>query len=150
MRIVELIQRKRDGGELSREEIEFFLQGHLRAEIPDYQAAALLMAVFFTGLSDPELVDWTESMARLATPLDLSDLPGPKLGKQSTGGVGDKTSLIVGPLVAAAEITVPMIAGRGAAYTGGQSTRGWGKCSARCLSNGLSVPKPRNVRCRWY
>ena len=119
MRIVDLIQRKRDGGELSREEIEFFLQGYLRTEIPDYQAAAMLMAVFFTGLTDPELVDWTESMARLAPPLDLSDLPGPKLGKQSTGGVGDKTSLIVGPLVAAAGVTIPMIAGRGAFYTGG-------------------------------
>jgi pyrimidine-nucleoside phosphorylase len=119
MRIVDLIHCKRDGEELSKEQIEFFLQGYLKGEIPDYQAAALLMAVYFTGLTDAELVDWTEGMARLASPLDLSDLSGPKLGKQSTGGVGDKTSLIVGPLVAAADITVPMVAARGTSYTGG-------------------------------
>ena len=119
MRIVDLIQSKRDGGEFTKEEIEFFLKGYLRGEIPDYQASALLMAVFFTWLTDSELVDWTQSTLSLAPPLDLSDLPGPKVDKQSTGGVGDKTSLIVGPLAAAAGITVPMIAGRGSAHTGG-------------------------------
>ena len=119
MRIVDLIQTKRDGGELSKEEIEFFLQGYLQSQIPDYQAAGLLMAIYFSGLSDPELVDWTDTMLRQAKPLDLSDLPGPKIDKESTGGVGDKTSLIVGPLAAAAGITVPMIASRSVAHTGG-------------------------------
>jgi len=119
MRIVDLIQTKRDGGELSKEEIEFFSQGFVRGEIPDYQMAALLMAVYFSGLSDQELVDWTENMLRLAPAIDLSDIPGPKIDKHSTGGVGDKTSLIVGPLAAAAGITVPMIAPRGVAHTGG-------------------------------
>ena len=119
MRVIDLIQRKRDKDEFSREEIDFFLQGYTRGEIPDYQASALLMAVFFSGLADPELVDWTESMSAMAPPMDLSDLDGPKIGKHSTGGVGDKTSLITGPLVAAAGITVPMIVGRGLAHAGG-------------------------------
>ena len=119
MRLVDLIQRKRDGGELSREEVDFFLNGTVAGQIPEYQAAALLMAIFFTGLTEEELTDWTESASKLAPALDLSELTGPKIGKQSTGGVGDKTSLIVGPLVAAAGVTVPMIVGRGLAYTGG-------------------------------
>ena len=119
MRLVDLIQRKRDGGELSREEVDFFLSGTVAGQIPEYQAAALLMATFFTGLTEEELTDWTESASKLAPALDLSELTGPKIGKQSTGGVGDKTSLIVGPLVAAAGVTVPMIVGRGLAYTGG-------------------------------
>lgn len=119
MRVVDLIQRKRDGGELSREEMELFLSGCVKGEIPDYQSAALLMAIFFTGMTDQETVDWTECMLQMAPRLDLSELPGPKIGKHSTGGVGDKTSLIVGPLVAAAGIAVPMIVGRGLGHTGG-------------------------------
>ncbi|MBI4465162.1 MAG: thymidine phosphorylase [Acidobacteria bacterium] len=119
MQIVELILRKRDGGELFREEVDFFLRQYVAGTIPDHQAAALLMAIFFNGMSDQELVDWCESMLSLSTVLDLSDLPGPKIGKHSTGGVGDKTSLIVGPLAAAAGVSVPMIVGHGLAYTGG-------------------------------
>lgn len=119
MRVVDLIQTKRDGGELTQEEVDFFLTAYVKGEIPDYQASALLMAIHFNGLTDLELVDWTQSALRLATPLNLSDLPGPKISKHSTGGVGDKTSLIAGALVAAAGITVPMIVGRGLAYTGG-------------------------------
>lgn len=119
MRIVDLIQRKRDGGELSREEVDFFLRQYVAGTVPDYQAAALLMAIYFNGMNDQELLDWSESMLGLSSVLDLSELPGPKIGKHSTGGVGDKTSLIVGPLVAAAGVSVPMIVGRGLAYTGG-------------------------------
>jgi len=119
MRIVDLIQIKRDGGDFSRAEVEFFLQGFLKGDIADFQASALLMAIHFHGLSDQELADWTESAAALATPLDLDDIPGPKISKHSTGGVGDKTSLIVAPLVAAAGITVPAIANRGLAHSGG-------------------------------
>jgi len=119
MRVIDLIQRKRDGEELFREEVDFFLKGATSGEIPDYQIAAMLMAVFFSGLSEQETVDWTESMLRMAPPLDLSALTGPKIGKHSTGGVGDKTSLVVGPLVAAAGVAVPMIVGRGLSHTGG-------------------------------
>ena len=123
MRFVDLIQRKRDGGALSREEADFFLGGYVDGKVPDSQAAALLMAVFFSGLSDPELLDWTESLVALSAPLDLGEWAGPKIGEDSTGGVGDKTSLIVGPLAAAAGILVPMLVGGGLAYTGGTLDR---------------------------
>lgn len=119
MRVVELIQRKRDGEELFREEVDSFLQGAVSGKVPDYQTAAMLMAIFFSGLSEQETVDWTESMLKMAPALDLSGLPAPKIGKHSTGGVGDKTSLIAGPLLAAAGVTVPMIVGPGLAHTGG-------------------------------
>jgi len=119
MRVIDLIQRKRDGEELLREEVDFFLKGVVEGQIPDYQIAAMLMAIYFSGLNDQETFDWTESMLGMAKPLDLSGLPGPKVGKDSTGGVGDKTSLIVAPLVAAAGVTVPMTVGRGLVYTGG-------------------------------
>jgi pyrimidine-nucleoside phosphorylase len=119
MRVVDLIQLKRDGGELSKEEVEFFLQGFTKGEIADFQASALLMAIFFQGLTDQELADWAECAASMATPLDLGGFDGPKVSTHSTGGVGDKTSLIVVPLVAAAGITVPVIAARGMAHCGG-------------------------------
>ncbi len=119
MRIVDLILTKRDGGDLSREEIDFFLQGHLKGEIPDHQASALLMAIFFSGLSDVEMVDWTESLLSMAPAIDLSEIPGPKFDAISTGGVGDKSSLIVAPLAAAAGVTVATVASRGLAHTGG-------------------------------
>src|SRR6266481_3005690 len=82
MRIVDLIQTKRDGGELTSEEIDFLLQGYLRGEVPDYQVSALMMAIYFSGLSDIELVGWIESMTRMAAPVDLSDISGPKISKQ--------------------------------------------------------------------
>ncbi|MBI4459016.1 MAG: thymidine phosphorylase [Acidobacteria bacterium] len=119
MRVVNLIQRKRDGGDLTREEIEYFLKEYTAGNLPDYQASALLMAIFFSGLTEQEQLDWTESLLSMAPAADLSDLPGPKIGKHSTGGVGDKTSFIVGPLAACAGITVPMTVGRGLAHTGG-------------------------------
>ncbi|MBI4478817.1 MAG: thymidine phosphorylase [Acidobacteria bacterium] len=119
MRVVDLIQIKRDGGELSREEVDFFLQGFVKGAIADFQAAAFLMAIYFHGLTDQELADWAESAAALSSPLELGDISGPKISKHSTGGVGDKTSLIVAPLVAAAGITVPVIVNRGLAHSGG-------------------------------
>jgi pyrimidine-nucleoside phosphorylase len=119
VRAVDIIQKKRDGEELGRDEIAFFIQGYTRGEIPDYQASAFAMAVFFKGMTAAETVALTESMMRTGEVLDLSDLPGPRVDKHSTGGVGDKTSLILAPLAAAAGACVPMISGRGLGHTGG-------------------------------
>ena len=119
MRAVDIILRKREGETLSRDEIAFFIAGYARGEIPDYQASALAMAVYFKGMSPEETAALTESMMRTGEVLDLSDIPGPKADKHSTGGVGDKTSLVLAPLVAACGVCVPMISGRGLAHTGG-------------------------------
>ena len=119
MRAVDVIQRKRDGHELTRDEIAFFIEGYTRGTIPDYQASALAMAVFFKGMTAAETVALTESMMRTGEVLDLSELPGPKVDKHSTGGVGDKTSLVLAPLAAACGVYVPMISGRGLGHTGG-------------------------------
>jgi pyrimidine-nucleoside phosphorylase len=119
LRAVDVVQKKRDGGELTREEIDFFVRGYARGEIPDYQASALAMAVFFRGMGPAEIVALTESMMHTGEVLDLSDLPGPKADKHSTGGVGDKTSLVLAPLAAACGVYVPMISGRGLGHTGG-------------------------------
>jgi pyrimidine-nucleoside phosphorylase/thymidine phosphorylase len=119
LRAVDIIQRKRDGRELSSDEIGFFIRGYTRGDIPDYQASALAMAVFFQGMTPAETVALTEAMMRTGEVLEFSDLPGPKVDKHSTGGVGDKTSLVLAPLVAAAGAYVPMISGRGLGHTGG-------------------------------
>jgi pyrimidine-nucleoside phosphorylase len=113
------IARKRDGERLDPEEIRAFLSGISGGAIPDYQAAALLMAVFFRGLDERELAPWTEAMLRSGDVLDLSSIPGTKVDKHSTGGVGDKISLPLAPLVAACGVPVPMISGRGLGHTGG-------------------------------
>jgi pyrimidine-nucleoside phosphorylase len=119
LRAVDVIQRKRDGQALTAEEIRFFIDGYASGSVPDYQASALAMAVFFRGMTPPEIVALTESMMRTGEVLDLSDLPGPKVDKHSTGGVGDKTSMILAPLAAACGVYVPMISGRGLGHTGG-------------------------------
>src|SRR5947208_1008720 len=119
MRTVDLIQRKRDGEELAPEEIEYLVVGYTNGEIPDYQMSAFLMAVFFSGMSDREVSRLTEGMLRSGETLDLSDVPGLKVDKHSTGGVGDKTSFIVAPLAAAAGVIVPMMSGRALGHTGG-------------------------------
>lgn len=119
MRTVDLIHRKRDGEELSAEEIQFLVDGYTRGEIPDYQMSAFLMAVFFSGMSDREVSALTEKMMRSGDLVDLSDVPGVKVDKHSTGGVGDKTSLIASPIAAAAGVIVPSIAGRALGHTGG-------------------------------
>src|SRR6202453_1111225 len=119
MRVVDLIRKKRDGVELSREEIEFLIAGVTRGHIPDYQIAAWLMAVVWRGMSSAELAALTEAMLHSGVVLDWPDLPAAKVDKHSTGGVGDKTSLVIAPVVAAAGLYVPMISGRGLGHTGG-------------------------------
>ena len=119
MRTVDLIQRKRDGEELSPQEIAALVDGYTRNEIPDYQMSAFLMAVFFSGMTDREVSALTECMIKSGETVDLSSIPGMKVDKHSTGGVGDKTSLICAPLAAAAGVVVPMISGRGLGHTGG-------------------------------
>src|ERR1700729_753048 len=119
MRTVDLILRKRGGEELSVEEIQYLINGYTTGEIPDYQIAAFLMATYFSGMTDRELSSFTEVMMSSGEVLDLSDIPGVKVDKHSTGGVGDKTSLICAPIAAAAGVVVPMISGRGLGHTGG-------------------------------
>jgi pyrimidine-nucleoside phosphorylase len=119
MRAVDLIRKKRDSGELSREEIEFLISGYTRGAIPDYQMAAWLMAVWIRGMNRSELAALTEAMLYSGEVLNHSEIPGKKVDKHSTGGVGDKTSLILAPIVAAGGLTVPMISGRGLGHTGG-------------------------------
>jgi len=119
MRAVDLIRKKRDSGELSREEINFLVSGYTRGDIPDYQMAAWLMAVWIRGMNRSELAALTEVMLHSGEVLNHSEIPGKKVDKHSTGGIGDKTSLILAPVVAAGGLTVPMISGRGLGHTGG-------------------------------
>ena len=119
MRAVDLIRKKRDSGEHSREEIEFLISGYTRGEIPDYQIAAWLMSAWIRGLSRTETTALTQAMLHSGEVLDLSSLAAKKVDKHSTGGVGDKTSLILAPIVAAGGLIVPMLSGRGLGHTGG-------------------------------
>ncbi|HXA50161.1 MAG TPA: thymidine phosphorylase [Candidatus Acidoferrum sp.] len=119
MRTVDLIQRKRDGEELAPEEIDFLINGYTTGDIPDYQMSSFLMATFFSGMTDRELSRLTECMLYSGERVDLSSIPGVKVDKHSTGGVGDKTSFIVAPLAAAAGVVVPMMSGRALGHTGG-------------------------------
>jgi pyrimidine-nucleoside phosphorylase len=115
----ELIKHKRDGKSLPPAEIASFMRAYTDGTVPDYQMSALLMAVFFKGMDASELPAWTEAMLRSGEVLDLSDIPGVKVDKHSTGGVGDKVSLPLAPLAAASGVKVPMISGRGLGHTGG-------------------------------
>lgn len=119
MRVPDLIHKKRDAGSLTRSELFFLIEQYAQGAVPDYQMSAWLMAVFFRGMNAEETAHLTEAMLRSGQVLDLSSVPGTKVDKHSTGGVGDKTSLVVAPVVAAAGVPVPMISGRGLGHTGG-------------------------------
>jgi len=119
LRPQDVIRKKRDGQELSRDEIVFFVEGLTTGRIADYQTSALLMAIYLNGMSQTEQQILTEAMLESGSILDFSDIPRPKADKHSTGGVGDKTSLLIAPLVASCGAAVPMISGRGLGHTGG-------------------------------
>lgn len=119
MRMYDIIRKKRDGGELTTQEIKFFIDGYVNGEIPDYQASALLMAIFFKGMNFRETADLTFAVRDSGQRLDFSAINGIRVDKHSTGGVGDKTSLVVAPLVASLGVKVAKMSGRGLGHTGG-------------------------------
>ncbi len=119
MRMYDIIKNKRDGGKLSKEEIDFFVKGYTAGEIPDYQASALCMAIYFRGMDDEETTNLTLAIAASGDKVDLTGINGVKVDKHSTGGVGDKTSLIIAPIVASYGVKVAKMSGRGLGHTGG-------------------------------
>ena len=119
MRVYDIIAAKRDNKELKEEEIKFLINGYVNGEVPDYQMSAFLMAVYFNGMTEKECATFAECMLHSGDVMDLSEIEGVKVDKHSTGGVGDKTTLIVTPVVAACGVKVAKMSGRGLGHTGG-------------------------------
>ncbi|MEM7035853.1 MAG: thymidine phosphorylase, partial [Bacteroidota bacterium] len=119
MRMVDLILEKRNGGTLSSEAIRWFIDGFVKGDIPDYQVASLMMAIYFQGMNEAETSELVRAMIDSGDVIDLSGIEGKKVDKHSTGGVGDKTSIVLGPMVAAAGVPVGKLSGRGLGHTGG-------------------------------
>ncbi|BDX49093.1 hypothetical protein N4E_05960 [Enterococcus faecalis] len=119
MRMVDIIEKKRDGHQLTSEEIQFIINGYTDGSIPDYQVSAFLMAVFYQDMTDEEITQMTLAMVHSGEIVDLSSIEGIKVDKHSTGGVGDTTTLILAPLVASVGVNVAKMSGRGLGYTGG-------------------------------
>lgn len=142
MRPYELIVRKRNGRQLHPKEIRHIIQSYTAGELQDYQMSALLMAIYFQGMSPEELTAWTEAMLYSGEVLDLSDIPGVKVDKHSTGGVGDKVSLPLAPLVASLGVVVPMVSGRGLGHTGGTLDK---LESIPGFRTDLSIPRFREI-----
>lgn len=119
MRMVDIILKKRDGGHLTKEEINFFIEGYVKGDIPDYQVSALLMTIVYKGMEKDEIFNLTEAMINSGETCDLSSIPGVKVDKHSTGGVEDKVTIILMPLVVSFGVPVAKMSGRGLAHTGG-------------------------------
>ena len=152
MRAVDIIIKKRDGLELSTEEIQYFIQGYSTGEIPDYQAAAWAMAVIINGMSDRETTDLTLQMVASGDQIDLSSVVPIAVDKHSTGGVGDKTTLVTGPIVSACGLAVAKMSGRGLGFSGGtldkmESIDGY-NCQLTSQTNYETISRYRHCACR--